>query len=161
MQGRTPDADYIGKQVADDMVLAVGFGTDNRDPNTFLVAQKQVSEHSGEITSSTQNATYIRNGESTVRTGASRTLTVTGDRYVGDEFQEACLDMGVVYGVGNDVVKPYVYFSLHTGKGERGNVSIDVTADHSGAAGENDGFSATLTGESVPTAYAYAPPPAP
>lgn len=157
MAGRTPSPSYSGPQVADDMVLAVGFGMeDGADPNTYLVAQKQVSEHSGEITSTTATKQYIRNGEVTLRTGASRTLTVNGDRFIGDEFQEACLDLAVIYGVGGDVIAPYVYFSLRTGKGEKGKVSIDVTADHSGASGESDGFSATFTSDAVPEAYTYA-----
>lgn len=150
---------YTGAQVADDMILAIGFpssgGTVPTGPDEYLVAQLFVSEHSGAITSTTQTTQYIRTGEVTTRTSANRVITVTGDRYIGDAFQDACMDFTRVFGVGGDVVAPYVYFSRRSGKGEQGQVSFDITADHEGAAGENDGFSITLTSTQVPLAYAY------
>ena len=157
---------YEGPQVADDMILAIGFPasgstTAPTHPDDYLVAQQFISEHSGSITSTTQTTQYVRTGEVTTRTSANRVITVTGDRYIGDAFQDACLDFTRVFGVGGDVVAPYVYFSRRSGKGEKGQLSFDITADHEGAAGENDGFSITLTSTQVPLAYEYEPEPAP
>lgn len=154
---------YTGPQVADDMILAVGMtpsgGTAPTSPDDYLVAQQFISEHSGTITSTTQTTQYIRTGEVTTRTSANRVITVTGDRYIGDAFQDACMEFTRVFGVGGDVEAPYVYFSRRSGNGEQGTVSFDITADHEGAAGENDGFTITLTSTSVPLTYAYSATP--
>lgn len=153
-----PNPDYTGKQVANDMILALGFpvsGAAPASPDDYFVAQKTIAEHTGAIAGTSDKKQYIRAGEVTTRTGASRSFSVNGDRTIGDDFQDACLDIGILYGAGSDVVVPYVYFSAKTGKGEQGHVTIDVTADHNGGAGANDGFSLTLTSEGTPAAYAY------
>lgn len=153
----TPNPEYEGKQGADDMILALGFpsGATPTSLGDYFVAQKTIAEHSGAVSGTSDQKQYIRAGEVKTRTGASRVLSVIGDRTIGDEFQDACLDIKILFGAGSDVVVPYVYFSAKTGKGEQGHVTIDVTADHNGGAGANDGFSITLTSEGTPTAYAY------
>ena len=42
------------------------------------------------------------------------------------------LSHAIKYGTGQAVIKPYVYFNMLTGKGERGNISIAVEDDLSG-----------------------------
>lgn len=159
MASYTPNPDYDGPQVANDMVLAVNFGETGADPGTFFVAQPYITEHSGALNSTTQDVEYIRTGPQSTRTGASRVITVNGDKKWADEFQDAMLAHDLIYGTGGAVIKEYVYFSLLTGTGERGQVSINVTADHEGAAGDTDGFTATLTGDGTPAAYTYAAAP--
>lgn len=154
MRNRTLDASYDGQITADDMVLAVNLdGSD--DVNDYFVAQPFITEHSGAIESESTDSRYIRSGATSTRTGASRVITVNGDRYVGDEFQDALLAYDMLYGRGSTVVKDYVYFAIQNGKGEKGQVTIDVTADASGAAGENSSFSATLTSLGTPAQYTY------
>ena len=87
--------------------------------------------------------------------GTTRTFTVTGDRFAGDEFQDALLAHSIKYGTGQAVIRPYVYFNMLTGKGEQGSISIAVEDDHSGTAGENAGWSATLTSSGTPKEYTY------
>ena len=59
-------------------------------------------------------------------------------------------------GVGQKVVVPYVYFSLLTGKGEKGTVSIIVNSDGGGNAGENSAISVDLRSVgTAPTEYTY------
>lgn len=159
MANYTPDPEYDGPQTANDMVLAVNFGQAGADPGTFALAQPYITEHSGAINSSTQETEYIRTGPNTTRTGASRVITVNGDNKHSDEFQDGIKAHEILYGTGGTVIKEYVYFSLLTGKGERGRISIDVTADHEGVAGENDSFSATLTSDATPQEYTYTPTP--
>ncbi len=48
-----------------------------------------------------------------------RTLSVNGNRCVGDAFQDFLLSRKIVFGTGSDVIVPYIYFSLRTGKGAR------------------------------------------
>ena len=54
------------------------------------------------------------------------------------------------------MVVPYVYFSVLTGKGEKGQVSIIVNSDGGGNAGENSAISIDLRSVGTkPTAYSY------
>lgn len=158
MQGKTPKPEFEGFSTADDMVLAIDFTGTAADPNDFVVAQNGITEQSGQLEAQTQDSQYLRTGQVTTKTGTSRSFTVNGDRYNGDEFQDAILSHPIKYGTGQAVIRPYVYFNMLTGKGERGSISIAVEDDLSGAAGENASFSATLTSTVLPTEYAYQPP---
>ena len=157
MQGRTPDAAFEGFSTADDMVLAIDFTGTATDPNQYTVAQEGITEQSGALAAQTQDSQYLRTGQVTIKTGTSRSFTLSGDRYNGDDFQDAILSHAIKFGTGQAVIKPYVYFNMLTGKGEQGKLSIAVENDLSGAAGENASFSATLTSTIKPTEYTYAP----
>lgn len=157
MNGRTPDPAFEGFSTADDMVLAIDFTGEAADPGQFTVAQEGITAQSGALSAQTQDSQYLRTGQVTVKTGTSRSFTVSGDRYNGDAFQDAILSHAIKFGTGQAVIKPYVYFNLLTGKGERGKISIAVEDDLAGAAGENASFTATLTSTVKPTEYTYAP----
>ena len=157
MTGRTPEPAFEGFSTADDMVLAIDFAGTATNPNDYIVAQNGITEQSGSLSAQTQDATYLRTGQVTTKTGTSRSFTVNGDRYNGDAFQDAILAHNLKYGTGQAVVKSYVYFNLLTGKGEKGSISIAVEDDLSGAAGENASFSATLTSTVKPAEYTYTP----
>lgn len=158
MTGRTPSASFEGFSTADDMVLAIDFTGTATAPTDYIVAQEGITEQSGALSAQTQDSQYLRTGQVTIKTGTSRSFTVNGDRYNGDEFQDAILSHAIKFGTGQAVIKPYVYFNMLTGKGEKGNISIAVEDDLSGAAGENASFSATLTSTIKPTEYTYTPP---
>lgn len=155
MAGRTVDSAFAGQITADDMVLALNL---NGTPEVsgYVVAQPYISEHSGSLAAQTASSQYIRSGEVTTKTGTSRTITVNGDRYVGDPFQDGILSHAIKYGTGSAVVKDYVYFAIQNGVGEKGQVTVVVDDDASGASGDNLSFSATLTSTSMPAEYAYA-----
>ena len=155
MQGKTPNPDFEGFSTADDMVLAIGFSGAETDPNQYIVAQEGITEQSGALEAQTQDSQYLRTGKVTIKVGTSRSFTVSGDRYNKDEFQDALLAYGLKYGTGQEVIKPYVYFNILTGKGEKGMISIAVESDLSGAAGENASFSAKLTSTRKPEEYTY------
>jgi len=157
MQGYSPSPTFEGATTADDMVFAIDFTGSAADPNEFTVAQTGITEQSGALSAQTQDSQYLRTGQVTIKTGTSRSFTINGDRIVGDEFQDSMLSYTLKFGTGQGVIRPYVYFNLLTGKGERGNVSIAVEDDLSGAAGENASFSATLTSTAKPAEYTYAP----
>lgn len=145
---------FAGAVTADDYVLAVGFG-DETSPDDYLVAQERITEHSGTMSATTAENTYIRSGKQNTKTGTTRTFNVTGDRYCGDAFQDALLAHEIKYGTGQAVIKPYVYFNMITGEGEKGLVTIVVDEDPNGAAGANAGFKATLTAKGTPEEYTY------
>lgn len=97
-----------------------------------------------------------RTGLSTSKTGTQRTFAITGDRYIGDAFQDYCFGINIAHGVGQKVVVPYIYFSILTGKGEKGTISIIVNSDGGGNAGENSSISIDLRSVgTAPTEYTY------
>ena len=84
---------------------------------------------------------------------------MSGDRYVGDVFQDFALGHGVKYGTGNAVIRDYVYFCVLNGKGERGKVSIIVNSDGAGNAGESAEIDIELRkAGGQPAEYVYTAP---
>lgn len=58
---------------------------------------------------------------------------------------------------GSDIVVPYIYFSLRTGKGEKGNAAIIVTSDVGGAAGSKATFACDVKAIGTPDEFDYNP----
>ena len=112
-------------------------------------------EHSGALNAQTSDNTYIRTGPVTTKGTTQRTLTVNGDRCVGDAFQDFVLSHKMKYGTGQSVVVPYLYFSLRTGKGEVGNAVIVVTSDVGGSAGAIATFACDVKGIGTPKEFDY------
>ena len=157
MTGKTPSASFEGFVTNDDWVLAVDIAeTPSESVGAYVVAQMGVAGLDAQMNPITQDKQYIRSGQSTTKTGMQRTFKVTGDRYIGDEFQDYCFGHAVKYGTGNAVVVPYVYFNILNGKGEKGKASIIVNSDGSGNAGESSAVDIDVkkTGD-MPTEYTY------
>ena len=76
---------------------------------------------------------------------------------MGDTFQDFVLSHKIVYGTGSDVIRPYIYFSLRTGKGEKGSASIIVTSDVGGAAGSKATFACDVKAIGTPEEFDYNP----
>ena len=159
MAGYTPSDAFEGFATNDDWVLAVGINLTGENPSVgdFTVVQMGIAGLDPQMNPVTQDKQYIRTGMSTTKTGTQRTFAITGDRYIGDPFQDYCFKIGIAHGVGQAVIVPYVYFSVLTGKGERGTASIIVNSDGGGNAGENSAISIDLRSVGVkPTEYTYA-----
>lgn len=163
MDGRTPNPAYEGWVTGDDMVLAVDCGETAAEELTaaaaagFAVAGMGVTGLDGSLNPITQEKTYLRAGQCTVKTGTQRTFTVSADRYVGDAFQDFVLSHAVKYGTGSAVVRRYLYFNVLTGRGETGLCTLVVRSDGSGEAGEAAGVEIELRAEGgTPTEYTYA-----
>lgn len=155
MAGYTPEPEYEGAITADDWVLAVGIGEAASEAD-YTVVQQSISGLDPQMNPVTQDTQYIRTGLSTSKTGTQRTFAISGDRYIGDEFQDHCFSIAVAHGTGQDVVVPYVFFNLKNGKGEKGTVSIIVNSDGGGNAGENSTISVDLKSVgTAPTEYTY------
>lgn len=153
----TPDPEFEGIVTAGDMVLAIDFSGAAANPGDYIVADEGVTEQTGTLEATTADSTYLRSGTSTTKTGTTRSFAVSGDRFAGDDFQDALLDHALKYGTGQSVIKKYVYFNMLTGKGEQGSISIAVEDDNSGEAGSNASWSATLTARGTPQKYTYSP----
>lgn len=164
MSGRTPNPDFEGFVTNDDFVLAMDCTEDGTAATVgdYAVVQLGVAGLDAQMNPITQDKTYIRAGQSTTKTGTQRAFKVSGDRYVGDEFQDFAFAHKIKYGTGNSVIRPYVYFCLLNGAGEQGKASIIVNSDASGNAGESSGIDVEIkkAGE-VPAEYVWTAPPAP
>ena len=156
--GLTPSTSYTGIETANDFLLA--FQTDKSKQakvSDWIVCADHVKEHSGSLNASTTDEAFIRTGTVTTKTGTQRTLAVNGNRCVGDAFQDFVLSHKIKYGTGKDVIVPYVYFSVRTGKGETGNASLVVTSDVGGSANAPATFAVDVKAVGTPKAFDYLP----
>ena len=161
MAGHTPKPEYAGIANADDYVLAVDFSGTAENVGAYLVAIDGVTSHAATLEGTTSDKNYLHRGPTSSKTATKRTFALAGDRFLGDAFQEALLAHSMKFGKGADVVRPYVYFCMLTGKGEQGKVTIQVGDDTAGEAGASATFSATLTAFGEPAEYTYTAAPAP
>lgn len=161
MAGLTPNAAFEGYVTNDDFVLAMDCTADGATASTvgdYAVVQLGVAGLDAQMNPVTQDKQYIRAGQSTTKTGTQRSFKVSGDRYVGDDFQDFAMSHGVKYGTGNGVIRPYVYFCMLSGKGEQGKASIIVNSDASGNAGESSGIDIEIKkAGAVPIEYTWVP----
>ena len=141
MAGVSVNPTFTGFVTNDDWVLALDCGdtaaADLTEVSDFAVVQMGVAGLDSNLNPITQDKTYIRAGQSTAKTGNQRSFSVTGDRYIGDAFQDFVLSHDIKYGTGQTVVRKYVYFNIVTGKGESGECVIIVNSDGSGEAGNS------------------------
>lgn len=159
MQARgSIDPGFTGIITNDDNVLAINISGDPAaHPDTYAVVQGAITGVDAQMGPTNQSKTYIRAGTSTTKTATNRTFKATGDRYVGDDFQDYAFSHEIMYGVGQTVVTDYVWFNLLNGKGERGKVSVIVNSDGSGNAGETAGIDVDLQKtQNEPEEYTYA-----
>lgn len=156
MAGYTPSAEFSGVATNDDFVLAIGLGEDTETPKDYVVVQSGISAVDAQLSAETDEKTYIRAGKVTTKTATQRTFNLSGDRMFGDEFQDAVLAHAIKFGTGQKVVKNYVFFSLLTGKGEKGTASIIVNSDGSGDAGASAGIDIDIQATAAPVEYTWA-----
>lgn len=156
MAGVEPSPAFEGFATNDNWVLAVGIGETEGGEKDYTVVQMGIAGLDPQLNPVTQDKQYIRAGLSTSKTGTQRSFAISGDRYIGDKFQDYCFGLDIAHGVGQAVVVPYVYFSMLTGKGEKGTASIIVNSDGGGNAGENSAISIDLKSVgTAPTEYTY------
>ena len=157
MKDHTPKPEFEGFVTNDDFVLAVDCSENGAaDIGDYAVAQLGVTGLDSNLNPIVQEKTYIRAGQSSMKTGNQRSFKVSGDRYVGDTFQDFVLSHAIKYGTGSKVVRKYVYFCLLNGKGESGEASIIVNSDGNGAAGESAAVDIELKKSgAAPAEYSY------
>lgn len=159
MAGVTLKSDFEGGLVHNNMVLAINTSP-GASPETavgdYAVLQVYIEGTEAELNPETDDKTYIRSGKSTNKTSTQRTFSVSGDRYVGDEAQDFIFSHAIKFGTGSDVVTDYVYFSMLTGKGEKGTVMIAVNTDGGGDASTSLEIDVDLKQNgAAPTEYTY------
>ena len=156
MAGYTPSAEFAGVATNDDFVLAVDIGsTASETVGDYVVVQTGVSAVDAQLSPETEEKTYIRAGKATTKTATQRTFNLSGDRMHGDEFQDFALSFDIKFGTGQKVIRPYVYFSLLTGEGEKGTASIIVNSDGSGEAGSTAEIDIDIMATAAPAKYTW------
>lgn len=158
MAGFKPNENYEGFVTNDDFVLAINITPNVKDTPVanYGVVEMGIEGLDAQMNPITTEKTYIRAGQSTIKTGNQRSFKMSGDRYIGDETQDYIFSHDVKYGTGNAVITDYVYFDVLTGKGEKGKVSIIVNSDGGGNAGESAGIDVELKKSgSKPEEYTY------
>lgn len=159
MAGRIPSASFEGFVTNDDFVLAMDCSVGGDAPiGDYAVVQIGVAGLDAQLNPVTQDKQYIRAGQSTTKTGNQRSFAVSGDRYVGDDFQDFALSHAIKYGTGNAVIRNYAYFCVLNGAGEEGKVAVIVNSDGSGDAGNNSEIDIELkkSGD-APSLFTYNP----
>ena len=156
MAGYTPSAEFAGVATNDDFVLAVDIGgTASGTVGDYVVVQTGISAVDAQLSPETEEKTYIRAGKATNKTATQRTFNLSGDRMHGDEFQDFALSFDIKFGTGQKVIRPYVYFSLLTGEGEKGTASIIVNSDGSGEAGSTAEIDIDIMATAAPAKYTW------
>ena len=124
MASYTPNADFEGFVTNDDFVLAIDCSADgSATVKDYAVAQLGVTGLDANLNPITQDKTYIRAGQSTMKTGNQRAFKVSGDRYIGDDFQDFALSHAVMYGTGSSII---VNSDGSGSAGESASIDIDV-----------------------------------
>lgn len=149
-----------GERIGRQMVLAVDTSTDGAgtDAGDFTVVAYHIDNVGAALSPTSTDKSYIGEGESTVKTGTKRSFAITGNRLVGEPFQDFCLSHGIKYGVGSDVQRKYVYFDAGTLEGEQGTATITVTKDGAAGASDPTEVEITLNVNGTPESYSYVTP---
>lgn len=155
MAGVTPSPEFAGIETNDDFVLAIQTDAEQATEKDYTVVQSGVTSHAASLNPQTADSQYIRTGLVTTKTGTQRSFAIAGDRFAGDDFQDFCMSHAIKFGKGSKIVVPYVYFSMLTGKGEKGTAALIVNDDQTGDAGSNASFSADLKSTAEPIEYTY------
>lgn len=145
-EGVKTDPNFKGFLTTDNMVLAVDISADqNADVDDYaVVCYGGGTDRSSSLNPEKKTSSYFYKGKSTLKTGNQRTIEFTEDRFVGDDFQDYALSHDQKYAVGQAAIKNYVYFNTLTGEGEKGQGSLIISDDGSGAPEENLSVSGSI-----------------
>ena len=156
MTGVTPSNAFTGVATNDDFVLAIDISDNaSAEVGAYVVVQSGISAVDAQLAPETDEKTYIRAGKVTTKTATQRTFNLGGDRMHGDAFQDFVLGHAIKFGVGQKVIRPYIYFSMLTGKGEKGTASIIVNSDGSGEAGASAEIDIDIMATAAPVEYTW------
>lgn len=146
-----------GERTGRQMVLAVDCSAEgNADVANYAVVANHIENHGAALKPKTVDKSYIGEGDSTLKTSTQRTFSVTGQLLRGDDFHDFVTSHAIKYGVGTEIVRPYVYFDPGTGEGETGELAIIVNNDGAAAASDPADIDVLLAVAGRPDEYTYA-----
>jgi len=149
-----------GERIGRHMVLAVDTSANGNTASegSYTVVAYHIDNLGAALNASTTDKSYIGEGESTLKTGTKRSFAITGNRLVGEDFQDFCLSNDIKYGVGTDVQRGYVYFDAGTKTGEKGTATITVSKDGNANASDPGEVEINLNVNGTPEDYTYTAP---
>ena len=149
-------APATGERIGRQMVLAVDCSeAGSETEGEYAVVAYHFENVGASLSAGTVDKSYIGEGESTVKTSTQRTFSLSGQRLVGEEFQDFCCGHAIKYGTGSEVQRKYVYFDSGTKKGEKGTCTIIVKNDGSAAAGNPTDVQIDLNVNGVPEEFEW------
>lgn len=150
-------AEETGEYVGRDMVLALDCSEDGASATVYNyeVVGPHVEDVGATLTPTSNDKSYIYEGDSTIKTSTKRAFAVTGQRLIGDGFQDFVCSPEIKYGKGSAVQRAYVYFHSGTKEGEQGIVTILVKKDGAGAASATADIEVDLQSCAIPKTYTY------
>ena len=150
-------AEATGEYTGRDMILAVDCTAngDAASPADYAFVGVHIEDVGAELNPKSQDRSYVSEGDSTMKTSAQRTFSISGTRYVSDTFQDFCCSPEIKFGTGGAVQRNYVYFHSGTKTGESGVMTILVQNDGSGAASDPAEFQVELKSCGRPVRYTY------
>ena len=151
-------AEATGEYTGRDMVLAVDCTESGNaaDPGDYAFVGVHIEDVGAELSPKSEDRSYVLEGDSTMKTSTQRTFTITGARYISDDFQDFCCSPAIKFGSGSAVQRNYVYFHSGTKTGEQGRMTILVNKDGGGAASDPAEFEVELKSSGAVSAYTYA-----
>ena len=132
--GITPSENFAGEIINDDFILAIKTEDTQTDVKNWVVCADHISSYAASLNPKTSDNTFMRTGTVSTKTGNQRKFSISGNRVIGDAFQDFC---------------------LRTGKGEKGKANIIVNNDADGNAGDAAGIKIDLNVTGKPAAYTY------
>ena len=130
-------ASSTGEYVGRDMVLGLDCSeaaSPAAKPGDYTYVGVHVEDYGAKLEASTEDKSYVYEGDSTIKTSTKRTFQITGQDYISDDFMDFIRSFAVKFGKGSAVQRGYVYFHNGTKKVEKGTMTIIVNSDGSGAA---------------------------
>lgn len=156
MANYTPSASYEGFAESDTWVLAIKTASSQATEKAYPVFQIGAINQSMTYNPTTNDATYVRTGTVTTKTGNQGQISLEHDRYFGDTLQDFLDSYAIVWGTGDEIKADFVYFNLLTGKGIKGTGHIVMNDGANTAAGGNGTFTGTLYIDGKPDEYTWA-----
>lgn len=149
-----------GERVGRQMVLAMDCTESGAEASVanYTVCAYHIENHGATLTAGTTDRSYIGEGETTLKTSTKRAFNVTGQRLVGEPWQDFVCSHAIKYGTGSTVQRKYVYFDAGTMEGEQGTVTIAVAKDGTGAAGDPTDVDITLYVVGTPEEFTWTAP---
>lgn len=152
----TRNASATGEVSANRMLLAVDCSASgDAEVGEYAIAFVHVENVGAALSPKTTDKNYLYEGASTLKTDTQRTFAVTGQRFLGDAFQDFVCSHDIKFGVGSEVMRKYVYFNVDSGEGESGTATVVTKKDGSAASGNPTDIEVELLVVGAPAEYTY------
>ena len=150
-------AEATGEYTGRDMVLGLDCTEDGSaaSPAEYTYVGVHVEDYGAALNASSEDKSYVYEGDATLKTSTQRTFSITGQAYLSDAFMDFIRSHGVKFGKGSAVQRGYCYFHSGTREGECGTMTILVNNDGNGAASSPADIDVELKSSGPVREYAY------